>query len=152
MENQEFFQDVWPHSTCFGCGPSSDGGLKLKSRWSDDGKFVIADYNAESKFNAGFSEVMYGGTVASLIDCHSIWTAVAFNYKEQGRDVGTEPAVLFVTGKMTVSYFLPTPLGKDIRLKAWIEGEPGRKTKVICEMISDDTVTAKGEVLAVMVG
>lgn len=150
MKSSKYLQDVWPLSTCFGCGPACEDGMHIKSRWSNDGKCVVADYTADKKFNAGFPEVMYGGTVASLIDCHSIWTAIAFNYKKENREVGSEPAMPFVTGKLTVSYFLPTPLGKVIRLKAWVEGDAGRKTRVVCEVIADGVVTAKGEVLAVM--
>ncbi len=150
MSKSKYLQDVWPLSTCFGCGPACEDGMQIKSKWSDDGNSVVADYTADKKFNAGFPEVMYGGTVASLIDCHSIWTAIAFNYKKENRDVGSEPALPFVTGTLTVKYYLPTPLGKPVQLKAWVEGEVGRKTRVICELSSDGVVTAKGDVLAVM--
>lgn len=120
--------------------------MQIKSKWSDDGHYVVADYTADKKFNAGFPEVMYGGTVASLIDCHSIWTAIAFNYKKENRDIGSEPVMLFVTGKLTIKYYLPTPPGKDVQLKAWV----GRKTRVICELSWDGVVSTKGDVLAVM--
>jgi hypothetical protein len=72
------FQDAWPLNTCYGCGPENRDGLQIKSRWSDDRTSVIAEFKADAKYNAGIPDVMYGGTVASLIDCHSIWTAIAF--------------------------------------------------------------------------
>ena len=52
-----------------------------------------------------------GGLLASLIDCHGTGTA-AVTYRAEGREMGSEPQLRFVTGALNVSYYLkPTPLG-----------------------------------------
>jgi hypothetical protein len=80
-------QDIaFKDGTCFGCGPVNPHGLRIKSFWSDDGKFVIATFQPRPELNAGIPNVLYGGTVASLIDCHSNWTAIAATYRMEGRD------------------------------------------------------------------
>ncbi|MDY6905282.1 MAG: PaaI family thioesterase [Thermodesulfobacteriota bacterium] len=149
MNGIQYLQDIWMDSTCFGCGPANPEGMQLKSRWSDDGRFVIAEYAADAKFNSGMPNVMYGGSVASLVDCHSIWTAIAFAYKAENRSFGSDPALLYVTGKLSVTYMKPTPLSEPLYLRAWAEGDIGKKIDIVCELGPSDAVTARGLVRAV---
>ena len=144
-------QDAWLEATCYGCGPGNPDGLHIKSFWDATGQFVVATFQPHSKYNAGFENVMYGGLVASLIDCHSIWTAIAFSYKAENRPHGSLPAISFVTGSLCVKYLKPTPLDQPIQLKAWVDGEVGRKTKILCELGVGDQVTASAEVVAVRI-
>jgi hypothetical protein len=150
--HEKAFQDVWPALTCFGCGPGNPDGLHIKSFWSEDGRFAVATIEVDPKYNAGLPNIMYGGTVASLIDCHSIWTAIAAAYREEKREIGAPPIVAFVTKQITVKYLKPTPLGEPIHLKAWTEGEIGRKVHVRCELGPEGDITATGEVIASRLG
>lgn len=145
----KYIQDVWPLSTCYGCGPANPDGFRIKSRWSDDGCFVIAEYKPDLKYNSGIPGVMYGGAIASLIDCHCVWSAIAFAYKSEGRELGTDPAIVYVTGTLTVQYLKPTPLSGTLYLKSWAVGEIGKKVRVLCELGTEDNVTASGDVIAV---
>jgi len=95
---------------------------------------------------------MYGGTIASLIDCHSIWTAIAAAYREEEREIGDPPIIAYVTKKITVEYLKPTPLEETIYLKAWTEGEIGQKTHVHCELGPEGLITATGQVIASRIG
>ncbi len=149
MNQSIFLQDIWKQGTCYGCGPNNPDGLKIKSKWSDDGRFVVAEYKAEAKYNAGMPDVMYGGTVASLIDCHCVWTAIAFAHKAENRRVGSLPALVYVTGKLEVTYLKPTPLSKTLHIKAWADGDIGKSIRVLCELGSYGDVTATGVVTAV---
>lgn len=135
--------------TCFGCGPANPDGLHIHSYWSDDGLTVISEFHPQPKYNAGLPNVMYGGLIASLIDCHSIWTAMAFTYRAENRDPASEPRIVTVTGELSVKYLAPTPLDQPIFLRAWVDGEVARKTTVLCELGYADTVTATGRVIAV---
>lgn len=144
-------QDTMPHGTCYGCGPANEHGLQIKSFWSDDGQFVIAMFDPQAKHNAGFPNVMYGGLVASLIDCHSIWTAIAFRYRQEGRRLGSAPMLTYVTGELNVKYRKPTPLDQTIHLKAWVKGHIDRKMRVLCELGTAETVTATASVVAVQI-
>lgn len=144
-------QDVWLHATCYGCGPGNPNGLQIKSYWNADGTAVECTFTPQPKFNAGFPNVMYGGLVASLIDCHSIWTAIAWAYRAEGRPHGSDPAISYVTGKLEVHYRQPTPLDQPIKLQAVVEKMEGRKTLVHCTLGTADEVTAEAEVLAVRI-
>jgi hypothetical protein len=146
MNAQTALQDLClPDGTCYGCGSANPDGLHLKSYWSDDGRFVVATFEPQPKFSSGFKGATYGGLIASLIDCHSNWTAMAFGYKAEGRAPGTLPLITSVTASLGVKYLKPTPLDQTIHLRAWVEGEVGRKTRVICELGTADTVTATGD-------
>ncbi len=145
-------QDIWPEATCYGCGPANPDGLQIKSFFSDDGNFLVAIFHPKDKFNAGFPNVMYGGLLASLIDCHSIWTAIAFSYRHEQRDMGSQPHISYVTGELNIKYLKPTPLDQPIQLQAQVTGDIGRKTRVVCEVKAGDVLTAKGDVVAVRIG
>ncbi len=151
MTKETALQDFFPMGTCYGCGPDNSDGMRIKSYWSEDGRFVIATYSVAPKYNAGIPNTMYGGTVASLIDCHSIWTAMAFACRAEGRDLGSLGGIFCVTGKLAVNYLKPTPLDQPVHLKAWVEGEIGRKTRVLSELGPAGEITATGEVLAVQI-
>ncbi len=148
MTKITYLQELWPANTCYGCGPCNPDGLQIKSQWSDDGCFVTATYMADPKYNAGIPDLMYGGTVASLIDCHSIWTAIAFFQRAENQPIGEPPTVLFVTQELSIKYLKPTPLSQCLYLKAWVEGDIGRKIHVVCELGTADVVTARGDVTA----
>lgn len=134
-----------PEGMCYGCGAANPEGLHLKSYWSEDEQFVVAQFDPLPKFSSGFKDAVYGGLIASLIDCHSNWTAMAFGYKAEGRAPGTLPLITSVTGSLSIKYLKPTPLSQTIHLKAWVEGEVGRKTRVLCELGTGETVTAQGD-------
>ena len=140
-----------PEGTCYGCGSANPDGLHIKSYWSDDGQFVVCQFQPQPKFSSGFKNATYGGLIASLIDCHSNWTAMAFGYKAEGREAGTLPIIVSVTGSLGVKYLKPTPLDQTIHLRAWVEGEVGRKTRVLCELSTADVITATGDSVFVRV-
>ena len=142
-------QDAWPNGTCFGCGPANPQGLHFKSYWAGDGETVIATFQPEPKYNAGFPNVMYGGIIAALIDCHSVWTAIAATYKAEGREHGSLPAISYVTGTITVRFLQPTPLDTPIQIRARVTELHPRKALVTSTVHAGDLVTAEGTVLAV---
>src|SRR5690606_14275121 len=105
----------------------------------------------QERFSSGFRNAVYGGLIASLIDWHSNWTAMAFGYKAGGREPGTQPLIASVTGTLSIKYLKPTPMDTTLHLKAWVEGEVGRKTRVLCELGTIDTVTATGDSIFVRI-
>ncbi len=142
-------QDAWPDATCYGCGPANPLGHQIKSYWSEDGTEVVATFQPKPEHNAGFPNVMYGGLVASLIDCHSIWTAIATAYRAEGREHGSLPAISYVTGTLNVRFLQPTPMDRPIVLRAHVTDMQARKSTVACSVYSGDKVTAEATVLAV---
>lgn len=148
-ESHTALQDAWPDATCYGCGPANYEGLQIKSYWSEDGSEVVCTFNPEPKHNAGFPNVMYGGLVASLIDCHSVWTAIAHTYRTEGRVHGSLPAISYVTGTLNVRYLQPTALDKPVVLRARVTELHPRKALVQCDLYSGEVKTAEGDVTAV---
>ena len=142
-------QDQMPDNNCYGCGPDNAAGMRIKSHWVGDES--VCHYTPRPDQCAGPPQYVYGGTIASLIDCHSVCTATANHYREEGREVGEPPEIWCVTGRLTVNYLAPTPIDQNIELRATIEEHGGKKTIVKCRVFSDGVQTAEGEVIAVRV-
>lgn len=145
----EAFQDLIPHNHCFGCGPHNERGLRIKSYW--DGEEATCTYRPQPHQAAGPRQYLNGGIIATIIDCHSICSAIAHVYREEGRDMGSRPDVWCATGKLEVRYLRPTPIDRPVELRARVVESEGRKYGVRCTLTSDGDVCAEGRVLAVRV-
>jgi len=139
-----------PDGICFGCGSAHPSGLHIKSYWDADGVHVVCRHTPGPEYT-GWPGLVYGGLLAMLVDCHSNWTAMACHYRVEGREPGTLPALECVTGSLSVKYLKPTPMGVELTLKARVEGEVGRKTRVLCEVWAGDVMTATGDSVFVRV-
>lgn len=141
---------VAPEGVRYGCGGSNPHGLHIKSRWHEDGVHVVAEHLPEAKY-CGWPELVYGGLIAMLVDCHSNWTAMAYHYRAEGRKPGSLPRIDCVTGNLGIKYIKPTPMGVPLTLKAHVEGEVGRKSRIICEVYAGDVLTCVGDSIFVRV-
>lgn len=144
----EAIQDVYPDdlSHCYGCGRLNERGHQLKTRWDGDETVSVFKPKPEHTAIPGY---VYGGLIASLIDCHGTGTAAAAAYREAGREPGTEPAFRFVTASLNVRYLRPTPLGPVLEVRGRVEEIKGRKVVVSATLSADGEVCATGEVVAV---
>ena len=141
---QDFYSD--DIAVCYGCGKNNPQGLHIRTIW--DGKEGLFRFTPKP-FHTAFPGVVYGGLIASLIDCHCIGTAVAAAYQAEGLEPGTGPEITFVTGSLNVKYLKPTPIGVELLLRAKIKEMGERKTKVECSLYANDEECARGEVIAV---
>lgn len=150
MQQGKAFQDCYPDhfSYCYGCGRLNEQGLKIKSYW--DGEGTICTFTPKEQHSAvpGFA---YGGLIASLIDCHSTGSAGAFAHRAEGRELGSEPAIRFLTASLHVDYLRPTPLGVTLVLRSRLKELKGRKAIVTTELSAGGVVCVRGEVVAVKV-
>jgi acyl-coenzyme A thioesterase PaaI-like protein len=105
--------------------------------------------SSRSRFTPAITGVVYGGLLASLIDCHAVGTAAAARYAADDREVGSEPVLRYVTGLLQVSFKAPTPMGGPLTLRAWPVEVGERKVVVDAEVIADGQVTVTGHVIAV---
>ncbi len=146
---EKAFQDYYPDdvSHCYGCGRLNEVGHRIKSYW--DGDETVCTYQPQPCHTA-IPGYVYGGLIASLIDCHSTGTAAAAAHRAEGRELGTEPLPRFVTGALNVKYLKPTPIDAPIHLRSQIEEVKKRKVVVTTELSSNGEVRATGEVVAVM--
>lgn len=142
------FQDYYPDNLaqCYGCGSHNAHGHRIKTYW--DGEESVTRYTPEA-FHTAVPGFVYGGLLASLIDCHSTGTAAAAMYRAEGREMDTLPAFRFVTGALQVSYLKPTPLGRELEIRGRVREIKGRKVVVESTVLVDGVATASGEVVAV---
>lgn len=148
MAQKDYIQDNMPDNVCFGCGPLNPDGLQIKSYVV--GEECIAVWESEEKYH-GWEQVLNGGILATLIDCHSMATALAAAYRRENRPIGSSPVYRFATGTITVRYHEPTPNDQPITLRARVVSMSGRKAKVKCDVYVDGERTADADVLAVRV-
>ena len=143
------FQDFYPDdlSNCYGCGHLNERGLGIKSYW--DGEETVCIYQPQP-YHTAIPGYVYGGLIASLIDCHSTGTAAAAKYRAENREMDTTPPLRFLTASLHVDYLLPTPIDKPIEVRARATTIKGRRVVVESRVISGGQVCATGEVVAVL--
>jgi acyl-coenzyme A thioesterase PaaI-like protein len=142
-----------PESTCFGCGPANEHGLRIASLEVDPDApdahpgELVADWQPLSH-HAAFDDVLNGGIVGALLDCHSNWTAAIHLMSE----TGAKGPPGCVTAEMTVRFRRPTPVHVPVRLRAWPVSVDGRRVVVDAELLSGGIVTATCRATFVAVG
>lgn len=124
-----------PNNKCFGCGPANDQGLRIKSRV--EGDEVVAQFTPQEHHQA-FGDVLNGGIIGALLDCHSNWTAAWALMTARGEDA--PPCT--VTADFHVKLRAPTPMTGEVRLRAkptTVEGD---------KVVVDATLEAGGKITA----
>jgi acyl-coenzyme A thioesterase PaaI-like protein len=142
------FQDSYPAelSHCYGCGRLNEHGLQIKSYWSGDE--TVATF-LPGPYHIAIPGYVYGGLIASLIDCHGTGTAAAAASRAAGRELGTDPAFRFVTASLHVEFVRPTPLGMPLEVRGRVKEVTARKVIVSATVSAGGEVCARGEVVAV---
>lgn len=142
------FQDYYPDDVahCYGCGKLNPHGHQLKSYW--DGDETVARIRPK-EYHTAIPGYVYGGFIASIIDCHGTGSAAAAMYKHEGRGMDTLPAFRFVTATLSVKYHKPTPLGVELEVRGVITEIKGRKVVVSEKVFANGELLASGEVIAV---
>lgn len=148
-QEEKAFQDYYPtgFDHCYGCGTSNDQGYHLKSHW--DGETTVAYFLPKDYHSGGFPDSVYGGLIASLIDCHGVGTASAAAYRAEKRKMGTTPHLRFVTASLNVDYIKPTPLGTELEMRGIVIEVKDRKITVSVSLFAYGELCAKGHVIAV---
>lgn len=144
------FQDYYPESVsyCYGCGRLNEYGLQIKSYW--DGDEAVCTFSPKP-YHTAVAGYVYGGLIASVIDCHSTGTAAAAAYRNQGRAMDTDPPLRFVTGSLHVDYLRPTPIQGPLELRSQVKEVKGRKVVVSTTLSVGGVVCARGEVVAIQI-
>ncbi len=145
---EKAFQDYYPDQTsyCYGCGRLNEHGLHIKSYW--DGEESVCRFEPRP-YHTAIPGYVYGGLIASLIDCHSTGTAAAAAYRAEGRAMDTMPAFRYVTASLRVDYIKPTPIGVPLEVRARVKEIRGRKVVVAATLYANQEACAQGEVVAV---
>jgi len=143
-------QDDYPDdfSWCFGCGRLNVEGDHLRTGWQGDE--TVTYFTPPKKYTAipGF---VYGGAIASLVDCHGTGSCSLALHRKNGHEPGSgESAPRFVTASLNVNYKNPTPQGAILKAVGKIEEIHPKKWKVTVDVFADETLCATGEVVGVV--
>lgn len=169
------FQDAIPRNHCFGCGPLNPNGLRIESRWREsaegdgargddtrkdgargdsegsEARTAVCRWRPESHHVAGPTNVVNGGILATVIDCHAVCTAIADAYERAGRALGEGEEIWYATGELRVRYLAPAPMGTDLELEARVLEAGERTTRLACTVSAAGRARAEAEVVAVRV-
>lgn len=152
MQNKsKAIQDLYPDELahCYGCGRNNPFGYQLKTYLAGDDE-TIAHFTPDEKFTALPGSV-YGGLVASLLDCHGTGSAAAFACVAENIDLeNTETIpVRCVTASLKVDFKAPTPMGTELELIGKLRSIEGRKIWVDMTLSAKGIICATGEILAI---
>ncbi len=141
-------QDLYPRDVahCYGCGRLNDEGLHVRTHW--EGGEGVAHFKPEP-YHVAIPGYVYGGLLASLVDCHAIGTAAAAAMEGAGLVPGVGPSPRYVTASLKVDFLKPTPLGPELELRAIPEQVEERRVTVSVDVFAGSDRVVRGEVVAV---
>ena len=152
MEEQvkHAIQDEYPEefAWCYGCGRLNEHGYHFRTGWQGEKTVTIYTPRPEHIAIPGF---VYGGLIASLIDCHGTGSAALALHRKNGHEPGDgEVPPRFVTASLNVEFLKPTPHGVPLKAIGTVEEIHPKKWKVKTEVFADGELCARGEVVAVV--
>ena len=127
-----------PASRCYGCGPANELGLRIESHEVDEvpGE-LVADWQP-LPHHAAFENVLNGGVIGTLLDCHANWTAAMRVMLDRGL---TAPPGC-VTADYAIRLRRPTAVDRPVLLRAWPVEATGDRVVVDAELASGGIITA----------
>jgi len=141
--NNTAIQDLYPDdfAHCFGCGSKNSAGHQLKSYV--EGEAVVAHF-IPAPHHMSVPGFVYGGLLASLVDCHAMATAAS-------SEIIDNLAPRFVTAVLHVEYLKPTPLGPELEIRGHVKERSARKAVVELTVSAAGTVTVRANAVAVRI-
>lgn len=129
-----------PQGRCFGCGPANERGLRIRSYPTNDTPeaHVSCDFTPEQHHEA-FENVLNGGIIGAVLDCHMNWTAIHHLMKKKD----LERAPCCVTADFRVVLKRPTPLG-PVHVDAHVVSSEDDRATIEATMTAGGKVTAIG--------
>lgn len=153
MTEEKGFQDSLAAGSsrryCYGCGADNEHGLKIKSYW--EGEEGVCRWKPKPHHSSGPDDSLNGGVAATLIDCHSVYTAVATAYRLEGREIGEGEEIDYATAKLTVTYLRRTPMDTTLEVRSRMIKKGNRSMVVESILSADGEECVRGEVVAVRV-
>jgi len=148
--NSKYVQDFYPEdfAQCYGCGRLNEFGHQIKTYW--EGDETVTKFTPKP-YHTALPGYVYGGLLASLIDCHGTGTAALAAFKNENRDVDTLPPFRFVTASLQVDYLKPTPIGIELEIRGKVIEIKGRKVVSEISLFANGIETVRGKVIAVQV-
>jgi acyl-coenzyme A thioesterase PaaI-like protein len=143
---QDYYPDHFSH--CYGCGRLNEHGHQIKTTW--DGDETITRF-VPKPYHTAIYGFVYGGLLASLIDCHGTGSAALALAKANNIELTEGNAPRCVTGSLKVDYKKPTPIKGTLEIRGIIKEIKGRKVVVEARLIANGEVCVTGEIVAIQV-
>lgn len=147
---KQAIQDEYPEdfAWCYGCGRLNKEGHQFRTGWQGEETVTVYTPKPEHTAIPGF---VYGGLIASLVDCHGTGSASLALHRKNGFKPGSgEAPPRFVTASLHVDYKKPTPQGKTLKAVGRIEEIHPKKFKILVDVFAEEELVATGEVQAVV--
>ncbi|MGM8214847.1 PaaI family thioesterase [Bacillaceae bacterium W0354] len=143
---QDDYADDFSH--CYGCGSLNESGHHFRTGWDGDQTITVYTPKPEHTAVPGF---VYGGLIASMIDCHGTGSASLYLHRKNGHEPGDGVAPpRFVTASLEVKFLKPTPQGVPLKAVGTVEEVHPKKYTVHVDLYAGEDVVVKGEVVAVV--
>jgi len=143
---QDYYPENFAH--CYGCGRLNEHGHQIKTHW--DGDETVTHYTPED-YHIALPGYVYGGTLASIIDCHGTGSASLALAKDQGIELAEFNAPRCVTASLKVDYIKPTPIGYELEVRGIIKEIKGKKVIIGAKVYANGELTVSGEIIAIEV-
>ena len=127
-----------PASRCYGCGPANEHGLRIESHEVDGVPGELVAGWQPLPHHAAFENVLNGGVIGTLLDCHANWTAAMRVMRDRG--LAAPPGC--VTADYAIRLRRPTPTDRPVHLRAWPVETEGDRVVVDAELSSGGIITA----------
>ena len=138
-------QDYYPDdfAWCYGCGRLNQDGHHFRTGWQGDKTLTIYTPHAEHIALPGF---VYGGVIASLLDCHGSGSCALALFRKNGHELGdkVEPP-RFVAASLKVNFLKPTPQGIPLKAIGMVTEIHPKRFKVNSELFSGELLCATSE-------
>jgi acyl-coenzyme A thioesterase PaaI-like protein len=134
-------QEIYaPNAVCFGCGPKNERGLRIRSFAVEESAdaHVLLDFVPE-KHHEAFENVLNGGIIGTVLDCHMNWTTIHHLMKKRGLD----HAPCCVTAEFKVALKRPTPIGL-VHVDSHVVSSTDDRATIEAIMTAGGKVTAIG--------
>jgi acyl-coenzyme A thioesterase PaaI-like protein len=135
MASQSLQDTYFTQGRCFGCGPTNLQGLRIKSFPQNDQ--VICEWQPQSHHEAA-ENILNGGIIGTLFDCHANWTAAYHLMKAASAD---HPPCT-VTAEFAVKLLKPTPTKHPIQLTARVVASSARSATIEADLIAENQTCA----------
>ena len=138
QEQQSLQERFAPKSICFGCGPANKYGLGIRSIVIGDK--VRAIWKPKIHHQA-FPNILSGGIIGTLLDCHSNWAAA---WKIMNNQMAENPPCT-VTAEYKIKLLKPCPMHIPLKLIASVTESNEKKAVIHAELYAEEKITASCE-------
>jgi acyl-coenzyme A thioesterase PaaI-like protein len=130
---------LFPDLPCFGCGPSNEKGLRLRSFPAEG--HVTAQFQPWPEHDNGLG-YLNGGIIGTVLDCHSA-AAVMLEAEQRGWPALPGAELAYVTSGLDLRYRRPAPLVEPSELRAWVTRAGEDEMTAFAELWADGKVRAE---------